>query len=320
MKRKSTTIENYMLIKKLGKGVSCSVFMGKHAKSGKLMAIKVARTDNKKIRQNLIDMARERKILEKLNHDRIIKLDQTFELKSRELIRSGKKDENVACCGMVLAKRGEIIDFLIHTGKFEIKLARYYFKQLVSALEYCHNQQVIHRDLKPENILLDENFNLLLADFGFAKDISKDPYKKLSTKIGTESYQAPELLSKMAYLGQEVDVFACGVILFIMVSGIPPFFCASYNDPYYRLISSGQSKKFWQVHFDKKPHFEKIFTKELRVLIISMLELRPSNRASIKDVICHGWMEKETYSQEELKTAMKIRLKQLKKKRKKEYF
>ena len=83
-----------------------------------------------------------------------------------------------------------------------------------------HNQGLAHRDLKCENIFLDEKFNLILADFGFAGPIQgKDGEGKLKSIIGTEGYMAPEIILKKPYVGSQVDIFALGVVLFIMVMG-----------------------------------------------------------------------------------------------------
>ena len=84
-------------------------------------------------------------------------------------------------------------------------------------MNYVHNKGVTHRDLKPENVLYDDNFNLKIADFGFAAPIEgKDGSGTLKTRLGTESYMAPEIHMKKPYSGSSVDLFASGIILFIM--------------------------------------------------------------------------------------------------------
>jgi len=113
------------------------------------------------------------------------------------------------------------------SGVFSEEMARFYFRQLIISLEYLHNQGYAHRDLKPENLLFGKNYNLKLADFGFAKALGED---KLSTHLGTESYMAPEILLKMDYSGTSVDLFAAGIVLFIMYSGTPAFTTALTSD------------------------------------------------------------------------------------------
>ena len=95
---------------------------------------------------------------------------------------------------------------------------------MILGLEYMHNAGFAHRDLKPDNLLLDKNFNLKIADFGFAGPIAGrfgDGY--LTTYLGTRPYMAPEISEHKAYKGEIVDIFAACIILFIMISGTPPF-------------------------------------------------------------------------------------------------
>lgn len=108
----------------------------------------------------------------------------------------------------------------------------------MTGLDYVHQAGVTHRDLKPENLLLDDQYNLRLADFGFAapiagtmRDESTGAYTGLcKTMLGTSSYMAPEIHLTQPYQGAQVDLFAAAVILFIMVAGHPPFSEASPKD------------------------------------------------------------------------------------------
>ena len=94
-----------------------------------------------------------------------------------------------------LAKGGELCDYLIHTGGFTEPVARFYFKQALEALDYCHSHKIAHRDIKPENLLLDDEFNLKICDFGFAANLYEVGMGAQLTKVcGTNQYMAPELL------------------------------------------------------------------------------------------------------------------------------
>ena len=114
--------------------------------------------------------------------------------------------------------------------------SRYYFQQIITALEYCHNKNIIHRDLKPENILFDQKENRIkISDFGLAT-ILKEKDEKLSDFCGTTNYIAPEIIketgkifSSGGYSGQPADIWSSGVILYNMVSGENPFYHFNSN-------------------------------------------------------------------------------------------
>lgn len=93
-----------------------------------------------------------------------------------------------------LAAGGELFDFIAMSGAFDEPTARYYFRQFMEGLAFCHEKGIAHRDLKPENLLLDSQFVLKIADFGFAAPVAgKDGQGYLFTKLGTQNYMAPEI-------------------------------------------------------------------------------------------------------------------------------
>jgi serine/threonine protein kinase len=116
-------------------------------------------------------------------------------------------------------------------------------------LHYLHSNGICHRDLKPENILLDKDFNAKIIDFGFAVELEgreKDGYCR--SLIGTTSYMAPEILNRQPYQGHVVDLFALGVILFILYAQHPPFTQASTSDSFYKLLATNRADLFWKMH------------------------------------------------------------------------
>lgn len=125
-----------------------------------------------------------------------------------------------------LCKNGELFDYLTNVVALSEKKTKTVMKQLLEAVEFIHSKHIVHRDLKPENILLDDNFNVKLTDFGFAHILNTN--EKLTELCGTPGYLAPELLRASMYenaegYSKEVDLWACGVIMFTLLVGFPPF-------------------------------------------------------------------------------------------------
>lgn len=200
-----------------------------------------------------------------------------------------------------LALGGELFDFVAISGRFEEDLARYYFKQFLEGLDYCHMKGVAHRDLKPENLLLDQHFTLKIADFGFAAPLEgRDGSGQLTTKLGTLNYMAPEIHLKQPYQGKSVDIFAAAIILFIMVAQHPPFNTAQPNDPFYRCLAASRADIFWKTHCKTKPGGEAFFSEDFKDLVQGMLQLDPSHRPSINEVLSHPWMQGPMPTQEEV--------------------
>eukprot|EP00494_Astrolonche_serrata_P023679 UN23937 len=178
---------------------------------------------------------KEIKAMRTLNHANIIRL------LGYDLVA---KYENRPCVVLVqeLAPNRELFDYLMHTKKFEEKLARTVFLQLVNGLKCVHDAGIAHRDLKPENLLFDKRFNLKIADFGFAFNWGrKGP---MSTELGTRGYMAPEILSGGKY-DSKVDVFASGVVLFILLSGFPPFRETKLGDWWFDKVYKNKFGLFW---------------------------------------------------------------------------
>lgn len=166
---------------------------------------------------------------------------------------------------------------------------------MLQAVHYIHSRGFSHRDLKPENILLNKDYDIKLVDFGFACPLEgRDGSGTNRSVIGTAGYMAPEILLRQAYQGQVVDLFALGVILFILYSGHPPFGMANEEDQYYKLIATNRSDLFWKAHSNPNRKPVGFYSDDFKDLITCMLQFHPHQRLCIADIIGHPWLASGT--------------------------
>lgn len=116
---------------------------------------------------------------------------------------------------------GELFNYIVANGRMPEPRARRFFQQIISGIEYSHKLKIVHRDLKPENVLLDDDLNVKIADFGLSNEIKDGDF--LRTSCGSPNYAAPEVIRGGLYTGPEIDVWSCGVILYVMLCGRLPF-------------------------------------------------------------------------------------------------
>ena len=115
----------------------------------------------------------------------------------------------------------ELFNYIVNHGKMAEPQARRFFQQLMSGVDYSHRLKIVHRDLKPENVLLDDQLNVKIADFGLSNVVIDGEF--LLTSCGSPNYAAPEVIRGLRYTGPEIDVWSCGVILYVMLCGRLPF-------------------------------------------------------------------------------------------------
>lgn len=199
-----------------------------------------------------------------------------------------------------LARTGDLFDFLISMGGLTEPIARFYFIQLLSVVEYLHSTGFSHRDLKPENLLLDANYNVLLSDFGFCKRLAAAGAEaKFRDRAGTERYMSPELYSNKPYSPILADLFALGVILFMMVACHPPFTVASEaTSEHYKFLKEHRENDYWTEI--NKLHSVPWCSTDFMHLITLMLQYEPSLRPSIAEIRTHPWLRGEIATQEQV--------------------
>jgi serine/threonine protein kinase len=290
LKNKYATLGKYILVKTLGSGYNSKVKLGYDAGSNQYFAVKIIKHSHPSL--NLKTLKKEIEILSALKHENIVNLME-FQENADYVKKNGHSYKAVAII-MELVPGGELFEYVADSGRFSEETARTYFRILIETLEYCHNQGIAHRDLKPENLLFDANFNLKIADFGFATLLAgKDGSGQLHTILGTESYMAPEIHLRKPYSGPSVDLFACGIILFILLSGTPPFAKADpKSDPHYKLLCASRQDVFWKAHERNKPKLpgqENFYNEGFRDLMNSMLAVDPNHRLTIDQIKAHPW-------------------------------
>ena len=287
-----TTIGSYTLLKTLGSGAFSKVYLAEHSETQEKCAIKIHVNKNKtksfaKLVKNEIYLT------SNLNHPNIIKWHD-YSVKQKYTSSSGKQSE-VWFMALELAKGGELFDYIFQTGRFSEKIARFYFLQLLDSLEYIHSKGVSHWDIKLQNILLDEKYNLKLADFGFSSKTATN-----STFKGSGEYMAPEIHLEQGYHGPAVDLFAAGVLLFIMVTENWPFIKATSSDDYYKAIIANRVDLFWKVHLKKLKSKNIELSKELIILLTYMLSYDPIERASLAEIRQQEWCQEPAATNEEV--------------------
>ncbi|XP_060216651.1 CBL-interacting serine/threonine-protein kinase 11-like isoform X2 [Lycium barbarum] len=212
--KSSSLFGNYELGKLLGCGAFAKVYHARDIRNAQSVAVKVI---NKKRIANptlMTNIKREICVMRRLCHPNIVKLFEVLATKTKIYFI------------MEFVKGGELFS-KISKGRFSEDLSCKYFQQLISVIQYCHSRGVYHRDLKPENLLVDENGDLKVSDFGLSAltdQVQQDGL--LHTLCGTPAYVAPEILTKKGYDGEKVDIWSCGIILFVLNAGYLPF-----NDP-----------------------------------------------------------------------------------------
>lgn len=178
---------------------------------------------------------------------------------------------------------GQMLDYIISHGRLRERSARVFARQIGSALQYCHANNVVHRDLKIENILISKSGNIKIIDFGLSNLYS--PHSHLSTFCGSLYFAAPELLSARVYTGPEVDVWSFGVVLFVLVCGKVPFDDQSMPALHARIKRGYVDYPSW-------------LSPECRHLLSRMLVTNPAQRATLAEVLAHPWMMKGYEAQE----------------------
>ncbi|KZC08871.1 Testis-specific serine/threonine-protein kinase 1 [Dufourea novaeangliae] len=266
----------YKFIKKLGEGAYAKVYLTEYRsetesdKNNKL-ACKVI--DTLKAPKDFVRkfLPRELDILAKVNHPHVVHVHSIFQRRAKYYMF------------MRYAENGDLLEFILKNGAVQEGQARVWLRQLALALQYLHELEIAHRDVKCENVLLTSNYNLKLADFGFARYVIDERGKQVlsDTYCGSLSYTAPEILRGTPYSPKTADIWSLGVVLYILLNKAMPF-----DDTDIKRLYVQQKNRKWKFR-------SKVVTnlsEQVKHLITSILEPDPGKRLKLDQIINSEWV------------------------------
>ncbi|EEB17054.1 cAMP-dependent protein kinase catalytic subunit, putative [Pediculus humanus corporis] len=270
----------YRLVKKLGEGSYAKVYLSEYHPVGTNQSSTEHKTqlackiiDTTKAPRDFVRkfLPRELDILVKLNHPHIIHVHSIFQRRSKYFIF------------MRFAENGDLLDFVLKNGAIVESQARVWLRQMALGLQYLHELEIAHRDLKCENILITSNYNVKLADFGFARYVVDSKGRRIlsETYCGSLSYAAPEILRGTPYNPKISDLWSLGVILYIMLNKAMPF-----DDTNIKRLYEQQTSRKWKF----RAKVENILTDQAKKLVTLMLEPDVTKRLSMYQILNSDWI------------------------------
>ncbi|OLL25575.1 Protein kinase kin1 [Neolecta irregularis DAH-3] len=254
---------DWILGKTVGQGSMGKVKVAYHIHSGHQVAVKIVPRSPDSHRD--IRIVREAAIVKLLNHPYICALRDILIHPSSYYLLFEYVDG------------GQMLDYIISHGKLKEKHARKFARQIVSALDYCHRNNIVHRDLKIENILISKAGNIKIIDFGLSNLFS--PRSLLHTFCGSLYFAAPELLNAKPYVGPEIDIWSFGIVLYVLVCGKVPFDDQSMPALHAKIKKGLVEYPLW-------------LTSDCKHLLSRLLVTDPSKRATMAEILLHPWITK----------------------------
>ncbi|KCV67798.1 CAMK/CAMKL protein kinase [Fonticula alba] len=258
-------IGHYVVRASLGKGSFAEVKLGEHELTGEKVALKVITKANLNKGRRNVHLQREIRFLKLLCHPHITMLYEVVETNDYYVLI------------MEHVTGGELLQYIRNAERHRLSEieSRRLFRQIVSAVSYCHRNSLIHRDIKPENVMLDKNGDVKMIDFGFSREFKPD--MQLDSFIGSPHYAAPELLQGIKYSGPEVDLWSLGILLYVMICGRQPFKHPDMKVLYAK-ITSGR--------FEYPEHVSPL----AKDLIGNLIRVNPKERLTMETLRTHPWL------------------------------
>jgi len=308
---KKRCVGQYEIRETLGKGGYSWVKKGVDSKSGSTVALKfMSRADKSWEKEQAEQVRTEIKSMITIKSKNVMKLF-AYNLNCKYPEKNGNF-LNTILLVLEFCPGGELFDILYYTQQLDEVTARTYFIQMMKGLSECHDAGIIHRDLKPQNLLMDGQFQLKITDFGLSKLVKNADTAVMKTHyVGTRGYQAPELLKKKKY-GKACDIFSAGVVLFILLTGYPPFEQAVKSDKWYHPLAVGDPDKFWTQHKGCG------VKEDARAMLTGMLSYHATKRSTIDEILNSKWAQGEIHTPEELYKVLRKKHRDTSKRRKKD--
>ena len=273
---KATFHMNYELRDEIGVGSTSKCYKCIKKSTGEEYACKVIdkRQVEMKFSGLLDQFFVEIKVLKSLNHPNIIRLEDTFESPDRIYMI------------MEIMKGGELFDYVVEKGTLSEEEASVLVRKITSAVAHMHGLDIIHRDLKPENLLLTSkgpDAEIKLIDFGLAKVVQRETVA--SSFLGTKGYLAPEMLQRHSY-DKSIDMWALGVIVFVLLCG-----CLPFDDDSSKIPSESAARKKFALRF---PKWAASLSNSAKDLLNHLLEIDPKHRYTAHQALAHPWVVGKT--------------------------
>ncbi|KAI9318650.1 kinase-like domain-containing protein, partial [Dichotomocladium elegans] len=257
----------YEKIRTLGRGNFGKVYLAKDGNTGEEVAIKVVDKTSFRSNDQRQHATNEKAICEKFSG----------RLKHKNIVRVHwvASDDESVYVAMEYIEGGELFEKIKQNHRLEEPLARRWFREIIEAVHYIHQNGIVHRDLKPENVLIDRHHHIRICDFGFGKFCEQ--HQVLSTYCGSPFYAAPEMVTATPYRGPPVDMWSCGVILYAMLAGTLPFQGEDMPQLFRRINNATYSIPGY-------------VSKEAADLIRRLLSKNPAQRITAEACLRHPWL------------------------------
>lgn len=281
--------KKYALVKQIGEGGFGGIFLARNVELNKFCAVKMNRS------QETGEIESEIQLMNYFDHPNVLSVEDYSINKGVLQQENGSKvSETLSYMVMPFAAYGDLGSYLRGDSYFDEDIAAYWFQQMFYGLRHIHEKGYVHLDIKPDNILVTKDLQLKIADFGLSQPLKGEDDKGTFNKrrCGTKAFWSPEIALGFEYNGEQADLYALAIILFIMVFGCRPFREIKIDDPLFMKLLK-EPLAFWMAHPVTRSRIkDRTVSEEVVDLLARMLLVNPEDRLSKHDIAKHPWMLK----------------------------